>query len=313
MACLLFSLLQDNDDIQNPDKLSDKLTVTQEGQVISSLKREAHTLDVFPLLDMSKYEAWVNELDRRTYKEAVNARIGSNGQIVPGRNGFKLNRKELLKHYYAYIYGSGPASFEAPMYPVYPKVDTELLASLRAKQIGYYVTYYNSSNSDRSHNIVLSAKAIDSAVVFPGETFSFNRVVGIRTTGRGYKRAAVIVRGELSEGVGGGICQVSSTLFNAADRAGLNIVQRYSHSRHVPYVPPRRDATVSWGGPDFVFSNTYNQPVLIRAFAGGGSVSVAIYSSDVIEYLPRKVPSISYQLPEEISVVPAAPSPVGGE
>jgi hypothetical protein len=108
------------------------------------------------------------------------------------------------------------------------------------------------------------------------------------------------VRGELSEGIGGGICQVSTTLFNSVDRAGLKIIQRYSHSRNVPYVPPGRDATVSWEGPDFTFTNQYNQPILIRASAGGGTVVISLYSSHIIEYKPRVVPSIIKLLPKEI-------------
>nr|WP_145157355.1 VanW family protein [Paenibacillus terrae] len=292
------------------EQAQDKLTVTHEGKTISVLNRDAHSLGVFPLLDKEQYNAWVNELDRKTYKEAQNASFDAGGRIVGGKNGYKLDRRAFLMKYYAYLYEtSGAAVIEVPTYPVYPKVDTELLASLRSKQIGYYITYYNAGNRDRSHNIALAAEAIDGTVIFPGERFSFNRVVGIRTTGRGYRRAAVIVRGELSEGVGGGICQVSSTLFNAADRAGLKIVQRYSHSRHVPYVPSGRDATVSWGGPDFVFDNAYNQPVLLRAFAGGGSMAVSIFSSDVIEYFPKKVPSISHQLPEEVRDITASQNP----
>ncbi|OZB98812.1 VanW family protein [Paenibacillus sp. XY044] len=300
--------------LQNPtadqEQALDKLTVTHEGKTISVLKRDAHAFGVFPLLDKEQYNEWVNELDRKTYKEAQNARFDASGRIVEGQNGYKLDRRAFLMKYYAYLYEtSGPAVIEVPTYPIYPRVDTELLASLRSKQIGYYITYYNAGNRDRSHNIALAAEAIDGTVIFPGERFSFNRVVGIRTTGKGYRRAGVIVRGELSEGVGGGICQVSSTLFNAADRAGLKIVQRYSHSRHVPYVPSGRDATVSWGGPDFVFDNAYNQPVLLRAFAGGGSMGVSIFSSDVIEYFPKKVPSISNHLPEEIRDISASPTP----
>ncbi len=295
IAQLLLMLL--NNDGEQDDSL---LTITQEGKTVSTVNREAYALPVFPLLDMAKYNRWVNELERKTYRPAMNARIQHNGQIRAGQNGSKLDRRELLKAYYAYLYSQGAASLEVPTYPVYPKVDTELLASLRSRQIGYYVTYFNSSNKARTTNIALAAEAIDGTVVFPGETFSFNQVVGIRTPGKGYKKAAVIVRGELSEGVGGGICQVSSTLFNAVDRAGLSIVQRYSHSRNVAYVPPGRDATVSWGGPDFAFDNMYNQPVLIRAFAGSGSISVSIFSSDVIEYTPRRVPSMSNQVPEEI-------------
>lgn len=307
-ACLLFMLL--HNPTADQEQAQDKLTVTHEGKTISVLHRDAHSLGVFPLLDKEQYNAWVNELDRKTYKEAQNASFDAGGRIVEGKNGYKLDRRAFLMKYYAYLYETkGPAVIEVPTYPVYPKVDTELLASLRSKQIGYYITYYNAGNRDRSHNIALAAEAIDGTVIFPGERFSFNRVVGIRTTGRGYRRAAVIVRGELSEGVGGGICQVSSTLFNAADRAGLKIVQRYSHSRHVPYVPSGRDATVSWGGPDFVFDNAYNQPVLLRAFAGGGSMAVSILSSDVIEYFPKKVPSISHHLPEEVRDITASQSP----
>ncbi|MBE9914174.1 hypothetical protein G8C92_09025 [Paenibacillus donghaensis] len=308
MAYLLLILLQNQD---GEKAINDNLTITQEGKTVSTISRNAHTFPVFPLLDMDKYNKWVNELDRKTFREPANARFDDNGLIVSGQNGSRLKRREFLKRYYEYLYSSGPASVEVPTYPVYPKVDAELLASLRSKQLGYYVTYFNSNNRDRSHNIALAAKAIDSAVIFPGETFSFNQVVGIRTTGKGYRRAGVIVRGELSEGVGGGICQVSSTLFNAVDRAGLNIVKRYSHSRHVPYVPPGRDATVSWGGPDFVFRNAYNQPVMIRAFAGGGSMAVSVFSSDVIEFSPRRVPSTSNRLPEEIN--DPSPKPANGK
>ncbi len=186
------------------------------------------------------------------------------------------------------------------MKPVYPKVDSELLATVQEKMIGQYTTYFNSNNKNRSHNISLAAKAINNQFVFPGETFSFNQIVGIRSASRGYLRAKIIVRGEISEGIGGGICQISSTLFNAADRAGLKIVQRYSHSRNVTYVPPGRDATVSWYGPDFVFQNMYNQPVLIRAIVSGGQTTILIYSSESINVKSRDVPSASKRLPAEI-------------
>lgn len=296
MSVIALSLLF----LQGNEPENHNLTITQGGKVMGSVNRNEHALVVFPLLDMEKYDQWVEMLDRKTHQEAQNAKIGSNNQIVPGRNGSRLDRRKLMEQYYSYWFSAGARSIEVPSYPIYPKVDTELLASLRVKPIGYYVTYFNSNNSNRSHNIALAAQAIDSAVVFPGETFSFNQVVGMRTVDRGYKRAGVIVRGELSEGVGGGICQVSSTLYNAIDRAGLKIVKRYSHSRNVPYVLPGRDATVSWGGPDFVFENVYNQPVLIRAFGSGGRMTVSIYSSELIEYKPRNVPSISNNLPEEI-------------
>src|SRR5699024_11541629 len=121
--------------------------------------------------------------------------------------------------------------------------------------------------------------AIDSHVVFPGETFSFNKIVGKRTEEKGYKRAPVIVKGELAEDIRGGICQTSSTLYNAVDLQGIEIVERYSHSRSVRYVPPGRDPTVSWWGPDFSFKNKLHQPILIRTIAENAEMTINIYSS----------------------------------
>ncbi|GAA3403660.1 VanW family protein [Paenibacillus hodogayensis] len=286
--------------VQQQAPTSGPLSLEHAGQMIASVERADYSLPGQTVVDTAKLDALIAKLEQRTYEPPLNAVIGDNGKIVAGRTGYTLNREALAEQFYAYFYGNGPARFELQRRTVYPKVDSELLAHIRQKPIGSYVTYYNSGNKSRSHNIALSAKAINNHVVFPGETFSFNRIVGERTAARGYKRAPIIVRGELSEGIGGGICQVSSTLFNAIDRAGLRIVQRYSHSRHVPYVLPGRDATVSWGGPDFTFQNAYNQPVLIRAFAGGGSMSIALYSSDSIEYKPREVPGITKTLPEEV-------------
>ncbi|WP_091159137.1 VanW family protein [Paenibacillus sp. 453mf] len=291
---VLFGLLMTQ---ANP---ADLLTVTQDGNSLSTIDRSEHNLGVFPLINMDTYNQWVDQLDQISIKKPENARIAADGQIEEGHNGYRLDRRKMLILFCNYYYGKGPATVELPTYILHPKVDAEILTSIRTKPIGYYVTYFNSNNKNRSHNIALAAKAIDSTVVFPGETFSFNEVVGMRTIEKGYKRAGIIVRGELSEGVGGGICQVSSTLFNAIDRAGLQIVKRYSHSRNVPYVLSGRDATVSWGGPDFAFQNAYNEPILIRAYSSGGQIAVSVYSSEFIEYQPRHVPGMSKHLPEEI-------------
>src|SRR5699024_4389198 len=120
--------------------------------------------------------------------------------------------------------------------------------------------------------------AIDSHVVFPGETFSFNKIVGKRTEEKGYKRAPVIVKGELAEDIGGGIRQTSSTLYNAVDLKGIEIVERYSHSRTVPYVPYGRDATVAWCGRDLSSKNKLHQPILIRAKAANGKMEINFFS-----------------------------------
>jgi vancomycin resistance protein YoaR len=280
----------------------DNLTINHQGQPAIIVKRDDYKLPTLSLIDLNKFNQLLNGLERQIYQIAHNAKIGDHGEIIPEQIGYKLDRSKFTTQFYTYFFGSGSFTIDTPLTAVYPKVDSELLAHIREKPISHYITYFNSGNKNRSHNIDLAAKAINNFVVFPGEIFSFNQVVGKRTKEKGYLLASVIVRGELSEGIGGGICQVSSTLFNAIDSAGLQIVQRYSHSRNVPYVQPGRDATVSWDGPDFLFKNQYNQPILILAYSQGGSMFVTINSSDVIEYKPRVVPIMSKRLPEEISV-----------
>lgn len=286
---------------QQPYIVPEQLTIEFRGQPLAKIKREEYGLPGTSFLDIGKFDKLQSKLEKRINVPPVNAYIGEMGNIIQEQSGYKLDRDRFAEQFYGYFFNNEPSTIDIPLTHVYAKVDSELLASIKEKAIGHYVTYYNSNNKNRSHNISLAAKAISNIVVFPGETFSFNRTVGPRTAEKGYRSAPIIVRGELSEGVGGGICQVSSTLFNAIDSAGLKIIQRYSHSRHVPYVMPGRDATVSWDGPDFVFKNQYNQPILIRAFAGSGRVFVSVYSSELIEYKHRDIPSMSKKLPEEVA------------
>lgn len=234
----------------------------------------------FPMMNQKMLKSLTDELSLTFYKSSKNAGLDENGKIIPEVIGYRVDKKRLKEFFTAAFFDNGISEIMIPTIPVYPKVDSEIIASIRSKLIGHYITFYNHSNRERSLNISLAVQAINNQVVFPGEVFSFNHVVGKRTAAKGYKPAPVIVRGELSEGIGGGICQVSSTLYNAVDQSGLKIIERYSHSKSVPYVPPGRDATVSWYGPDFIFKNNYNRPILIRAKSFHGNLVVFIYSAD---------------------------------
>jgi len=143
--------------------------------------------------------------------------------------------------------------------------------------LGSATTRFNHREVSRVHNIRKAAAAIDGYVLGPGETFSFNGVVGPRTTAKGFRTARVIVNKKYVEGVGGGICQVSSTLFMAVRKSRLVIVERYGHSLAVGYVPRGSDATVAWGSKDFKFRNNYGFPVVIRASVQGGRMTISIY------------------------------------
>ena len=143
--------------------------------------------------------------------------------------------------------------------------------------LGSYSTNYGASGSNRGINIAIAAKTINNTILLPGEVFSYNQVVGDTTPDKGYKLGGSYLNGELVQSYGGGICQVSSTLYNAVLYANLEIVLRYNHSSTVGYVPASRDATVSYGGKDFQFKNSRNYPIKISATATNGVLKIAIY------------------------------------
>ncbi|ULT56621.1 VanW family protein [Neobacillus drentensis] len=273
-----------------------ELLITNNGHPISVVNRANFStiMPELPIINPEKLKTYMDELDKQVSSVPRNAIIDHNGTIIPEQVGYRLNRELFTEKVLAYYFNKGASELEVPLQMVSPKVDSELLGNIRIEKIGQYLTYFNSNNKKRNHNIYLAAKSINNFVLFPGETFSFNQVVGERTARKGYVPATVIVKGEYAEDYGGGICQVSSTLFNAIDSAGLNVIHRYSHSKEVTYVPPKRDATVSWNGPDLIFKNQYNQPILIQAKMLRGKLKVEIYSSDVITYKPKKVPYLSY-------------------
>ncbi|MFC4076605.1 VanW family protein [Salinithrix halophila] len=239
-------------------------------------------------LDREAFYQWLSDVEKEVNRPPESAHF-EKGKILSHRDGRKLDRS-VVEGWLDHIHDYTGRTLEAPIQVWKPPITTTTLKRIREKRLSIYTTRYNPHNENRTHNIDLSTLAIDYRVIPVGEVFSFNQVVGVRTTERGYRPAPVIVRGEYTEGIGGGICQTSTTLFNSVERAGLRILQRVSHSKQVTYVPAGQDATVSWGGPDFRFQNQLNRPILIRAKAKGGLLTVSIYGSSDILYKPRPTP-----------------------
>ena len=159
-----------------------------------------------------------------------------------------------------------------------PEVTVEDLQDLYCKQ-GTFKTTFHSSNSNRRFNIWKMASIINGIVVEPGQTWSINEEAGPRTQGRGWKLAAGISNGQYEQEAGGGICQCSTTLYNACLRTEMTIVDRSHHSWPSDYVDEGLDATISTGSPDFKFKNPYDTPVIICAecSASDGYIQVSIY------------------------------------
>ena len=156
----------------------------------------------------------------------------------------------------------------------------QLRSTLLAHELGKYTTDYSSSSADRAYNIKLACEKINGYVLAPGEEFSYNEVVGPRTVERGFRVANVYVGNTVQPGIGGGICQVSSTMYNSVVFADLEVTARRNHTLPVSYVPMGRDATVSYGSTDFKFKNNTKMPIEIRAIAENGLNTIIILGTD---------------------------------
>ena len=144
--------------------------------------------------------------------------------------------------------------------------------------VGTYETFYG-GEANRIHNVQLVAHLVDGKLIAPGETFSFNGATGERSAEKGFLEAPVIINGELQTGLGGGVCQVSTTVFNAAYEAGLPIVARTNHALYISHYPLGRDATVNYPDVDLKFSNNTGHWLLLRTFVGSSSLTVGLYGT----------------------------------
>ncbi len=158
----------------------------------------------------------------------------------------------------------------------------ETAAASGQVRLAGYTTYYDSEVAGRCENIRLAASFIDGITVQAYGEFSFNQTVGERSEKRGFRQAKVIAHGQFVEGIGGGVCQVSTTLYNAALYAGLTVTEYHPHSLAVGYVPPSQDAMVS-DGCDFRFFNPYDFPVRLEMKSGQGALKARVYGEETGE------------------------------
>jgi len=256
-----------------PENFTFNLIDARTGQTIRTFQ-PVHFDDKSTYEDTIKHLA--SDLADKYDTPMENAKMDANGNLVGGHKRVVLKEKELVSrlkdlHIYA-------RNIQVPIEETEPNVTLETAKGINEVVIGSYKTGFNVHDTGRNRNVELSALAINNIILGPGDTFSYNETVGERTAARGYQPAHEIVNKELTMGIGGGICQTSSTLFNAIDLAGLEVVTRTNHSKQVGYVPKGRDATVSWGGPDFKFKNPRSYPVLIKTVMDkqNGSLTVEV-------------------------------------
>jgi vancomycin resistance protein YoaR len=169
--------------------------------------------------------------------------------------------------------------------------------------VGAYETIYG-GEPNRLHNVRLVARLIDGTLIPPGSTFSFNDTTGERSEDKGFREAPVIINGELQTGLGGGVCQVSTTVFNAAYEAGLSIEDRTNHALYISHYPLGRDATVNYPDTDLRFMNDTGRWLLLRTFVGSSSLTVALYGKPVNRRVESEAAPLRVTGPAPVKRVP---------
>ena len=242
---------------------------------ISNLTLKNRTLDI---ATVSKQPSEINieKIYNEIYKQPVDAYYTQNPfAVYPSENGldFAISLDEakdmLLEEKSEYV---------IPLKTLYPNVTTNMIGTEAFPDLlSTYSTKYSTRDRDRTTNLQLAASKINGTVLMPGETFSYNQVVGERTIAAGYKEAPIYVSGEVVDGLGGGICQITSTLYNAVLYANLEIVERSNHQFVPSYVTASRDATVVYGSIDFKFKNNRDYPIKLVCSVSGGIAKFDIY------------------------------------
>jgi vancomycin resistance protein YoaR len=211
------------------------------------------------------------------HRDARIGLVGSRIEIKQDSCGIKLDDAQAVSVICAAA-RSGDNVVKLPVEVDMPDVTAKDAAAIDTL-LSSFTTSFNVGKRGRTHNLTLAAHCIDGTVLKPGRVFSVNAAVGPRLANRGFRTAQVYIKGRLEDAIGGGVCQVSSTIFNAVLLAGLAVKERSPHSQPVPYVRPGRDATVAYGLHDFRFANSNVSPIGLVLKVKGSRLTVRIYGS----------------------------------
>lgn len=248
-------------------------------------------------IDSKETEDVMTQIYQEIPKKAINATLDKNNNyaVVDGKTGVIYDEKEAIEKFNKTKEGK---QFTVKAKVTQPAINKEMLEQNLFKDVlGEYSTYVSGS-SVRKNNVKLSGEKCNNVILLPGEEFSYNSIVGKRTKAAGFGEAAAYLNGETVQEVGGGICQTSSTLYNAVVFANLNVTERHNHTYISSYVPIGRDATVSWNGPDFKFKNDKNYPVKIVVTYANSRIKTQIYGTDedgyTVEFTSSKTATVPF-------------------
>jgi vancomycin resistance protein YoaR len=274
----------------NPEAVNQAASAWQGGNLI---KRYLNKKDIeknhviIPLetaLDDGRLEAFINEKCASAIVEPQNASIvRANGafQVTPSVTGKNVDIKATKDALNAALANglSEPVSATATVSEINPAITTEALSSIH-DVLGTFSTSFSSSGASRSKNLQVGSSKINTRVLMPGETLSGYECMHPFTVSNGYATAAAYENGQVVDSVGGGVCQISTTLYNAVLRAELLVAQRQNHSMVVSYVKPSQDAAIAGTYKDLKFTNNYSTPIYIEGYTSGKTITFTIYGKE---------------------------------
>ena len=253
-----------------------------------NLRREGVFLPLSFYLDEGLFAWGLKELEAAFNLDPVNARFDvrySGGEtraaLHPEQNGYRMDKEKLLAELQGMLRSRKPHfSVIVPGDIVPAELTVSHLEELGIRGlISACSTRFDPAHTDRVHNIKLAAATVHNFLLAPGQIFSMNGLVGDTTPEKGYREASVIVGNELVQGFGGGLCQVSTTLYNAALLADLHILERHNHLMPIPYIAPGRDATIAYGVKDLKFLNNKEHYILISVDVGPELIRFSLFGT----------------------------------
>jgi len=263
---------------------------------IRNLEKDNLSIELQGIINEGLLNSLIDSIAEEIDEQSLNAAIliDSNGDITikDGTTG-KLVQKDDLKKIITDNINSG-TEIMIPVDETVPAITKEKLERINGK-LGEFSTSFKNSSAGRAHNIKLSAESLNDIVLLPGQDISYNNTTGPRQAKFGYKEAPVIVNGELTPGTGGGVCQTSTTLYNALLLSNVTILERHPHSIAPVYVPKGQDGAVATGYLDLRFRNDFDYPIYIKSKVEGTRVSFTIYGDEKGKDYTVKIEPVIYQ------------------
>ena len=297
------------------ERVDEALNYTRSKSIWNNIKRKGklninkpYNIKIKATYNEVKLSKQLEKIYEKVNVEAVDATfyVEPSGEIKrsESKEGRDVDISKLKDDIYNMINKKKIKDINLPVLTLYPKTSTKQVKSINSI-LGQFSTSFNDSTS-RGSNIHVAGESTSDVLLMPGETLSYKKKTGARNWVNGYQSAPIIVGGRVVNGEGGGVCQVSTTIYNAALLSGLTIDEVHNHSLPSRYAPRGRDATVSYGYTDLKFTNPYTHPVYIKNIVGNGAITSKIYGCNLDrerivirmeeEYLKDKITVKTYRL-----------------